>query len=218
MVNIMRGVVERGTAAASVGKLPFPLAGKTGTTNEAKDTWFVGFSPDLAAGVFVGFDQPRTLGGREQGATVAAPIFAEFMASALEDTPPIDFRIPPGVRLVRVNPATGKLAEPGATNTIWEAFKPDTEPTPSDQVVEGGPGIETLSSDDAAPGSIGGAIEPGVVAPGDAAPVGVDADSGAPPTDPSQAQGTEPGVAAPGTPTLAPQPTTPQSTATGGLY
>jgi penicillin-binding protein 1A len=109
-----------------VGK---PLAGKTGTSNGPNDTWFEGFSPDLAVGVFVGFDQPATLGSREQGATAAAPIFRDFMAGALQDTPGIPFRVPPGIRLVRVNATTGQLARAGDRPVIFEAFKPGTEPT-----------------------------------------------------------------------------------------
>ncbi len=89
-----------GHAVASLGR---PIAGKTGTTNDSKDTWFVGFSPDLVAGVFVGFDNPRTLGGHETGASVALPVFKEFMGDALKDKPPIPFRIPPGLMLVRVD-------------------------------------------------------------------------------------------------------------------
>ncbi|MGH7124117.1 MAG: penicillin-binding protein 1A, partial [Stellaceae bacterium] len=128
VAHILEGVIERGTGRviASVGK---PLAGKTGTSNGPNDTWFVGFSPNLAVGVFVGFDQPAPLGGREQGATVAAPAFRYFMAAALQDTPGIPFRVPPGIRLVRVNATSGRLAEPGEKNVIFEAFKPGTEPS-----------------------------------------------------------------------------------------
>jgi len=128
IVHILEGVVERGTGRiiAAVGK---PLAGKTGTSNGPNDTWFEGFSPDLAVGVFVGFDQPATLGAREQGATTAAPIFRDFMAAALKDTPGIPFRVPPGIRLVRVNATTGQLARSGDRPVIFEAFKPGTEPT-----------------------------------------------------------------------------------------
>src|SRR5215472_6913673 len=128
VLHILEGVIERGTGRTilAVGK---PLAGKTGTSNGPNDTWFVGFSPNLAVGVFVGFDQPAPLGGREQGATVAAPVFRDFMAAALQDTPGIPFRVPPGIRLVRVNAVTGRLAEPGDKSVIFEAFKPGTEPT-----------------------------------------------------------------------------------------
>ena len=128
VLHILEGVIERGTGRviASVGK---PLAGKTGTSNGPNDTWFVGFSPNLAVGVFVGFDQPAPLGGREQGATVAAPAFRDFMAAALQDTPGIPFRVPPGIRMVRVNATSGRLAEVGDKNVIFEAFKPGSEPT-----------------------------------------------------------------------------------------
>jgi penicillin-binding protein 1A len=127
MVSMLQGVVDRGTAAGSVGQLRRPLGGKTGTSNDSLDTWFVGFSPDLAVGVFVGFDQPRTLGDRETGSSVAAPIFKNFMGEALKDAPRTPFRIPPGLRLVRVNPASGQLAQPG-DKVIIEAFRPGTEP------------------------------------------------------------------------------------------
>jgi penicillin-binding protein 1A len=197
MVNILEGVVQRGTAAGAVGaKLKMPLAGKTGTTNGPNDTWFVGFSPDLVVGVYVGFDQPRELGSGEQGARTAAPIFTDFMTVALKDKPPVAFRIPPGIRLARVNPTTGKLAEPGERNVIWEAFKPGAEP--SDQVIDGGEGMEAVAPDDAAPAlpytatsnyGSGVLVPPGSVPP--------------PPTD----------VRAP-----APPPPTTPSTDTGGLY
>jgi penicillin-binding protein 1A len=146
IVSMLEGVIQRGTGKSilSVGK---PLAGKTGTTNDSNDTWFVGFSPDLVAGVFIGFDQPHTLGRRETGAAVAAPAFKDFMTAALADKPAIPFRIPPGIRLVRVNPTTGQLARPGDKNVIYEAFKPGTEPTPGapGMVVSGGVPPDTLS-------------------------------------------------------------------------
>jgi penicillin-binding protein 1A len=99
IVSMMQGVVERGTgiAVAAVGK---PLAGKTGTTSDWFDAWFVGFSPDLVAGVYVGFDDPRTLGTGEVGGHVAAPIFRDFMAQALKDVPAKPFSTAPGAALV----------------------------------------------------------------------------------------------------------------------
>ena len=108
---MMEGVIERGTgrAVASVGK---PLAGKTGTTNESNDTWFVGFSPDLAVGVFVGFDQPeeprRARDRRHRSPRRSSAI---SWAAALKDKPAIPFRIPPGIDMVRVDAATGQLAQ-----------------------------------------------------------------------------------------------------------
>ena len=128
IVHLLEGVVQYGTAAASVGQLRWPLAGKTGTSNDARDVWFIGFSPDLVAGVFVGFDEPRTLGPKEDGARIAAPIFRDFIQAALKDAPKTPFRVPPGISLVRVNKATGLPAEPGDARVILEAFKPGTSP------------------------------------------------------------------------------------------
>lgn len=127
IVAMLQGVVERGTGVAvnAVGK---PLAGKTGTSNGPNDTWFIGFSPDLAAGVFVGFDNPRPLGRHEQGATVAAPIFRDFMKDALANVPPTPFRIPPGIDFATVNRFTGAPEPAGTPGTILEAFKAGTEP------------------------------------------------------------------------------------------
>ncbi len=126
LVTMMQGVVERGTGTAvkAVGK---PIAGKTGTTNEFRDAWFEGFNPDLAAGVYVGYDEPDSLGKDETGGHVAAPIFRDFMIAALRDTPAVDFRIPPGLRLYRVSAATG-LPVSGNEPAIYEAYKPGTEP------------------------------------------------------------------------------------------
>jgi len=127
IVSLLEGVVQRGTGVAvrAVGK---PLAGKTGTTNDSKDTWFIGFSPDLVCGVFVGFDNPRTLGRYEQGATSAAPIFRDFMKGELSDQPPTPFRVPPGIDLVTIDPHSGAPVDSGNPYAIQEAFKSGTEP------------------------------------------------------------------------------------------
>lgn len=137
MVSMLKGVVDRGTGVRirAVGK---PLAGKTGTTNESLDTWFIGFSPDLAVGVFVGFDEPKSLGPKETGSSVTAPVFRDFMAAALDGRPAIPFRVPQGIRLVRVNAETGVVARRGDKRVILEAFKPGTEPTELGPVVDGG--------------------------------------------------------------------------------
>lgn len=127
ITSILQGVVQRGSAS-ELNKLGFTLAGKTGTTNDAKEAWFVGFSPDLVVAIYVGFDQPKTLGAREWGRTAALPIFRDFMSAALQgqDVPP--FRIPPGVSLVKIDRLSGQPAYGGGDNTIWEAFRPGTEP------------------------------------------------------------------------------------------
>lgn len=124
MTSILEGVAVRGTGAKLNG-LHRHLAGKTGTTNETKDAWFVGFSPDLVAGVYIGYDEPESLGRYETGAQAALPIFYDFMAEALKDVPDTSFRIPEGIKLVRVNPMTGKPSAPGDTTVIIEALKPD---------------------------------------------------------------------------------------------
>ncbi len=154
MVSLLEGVVRRGTGVRirSVGK---PLAGKTGTTNESRDTWFIGFSPDLAIGVFAGFDRPRSLGAKETGSNVAAPIFKSFVAEALKNQPNIPFRIPPGIRLVRVNARTGLAAQRGDKGVILEAFKPGTEPSGEQNVLDGSSGsISTVSSPQAGTGGL----------------------------------------------------------------
>ncbi len=128
MTSMMEGVVQFGTGQAirAVGK---HLAGKTGTTNDAKDLWFVGYSPDLAVGVFMGYDRPRSLGNSAQAALYTAPIFRDFMKMALADKPDVPFRVPPGIKLIQVDAKSGMRATgPG---TILEAFKPGTQPPDS---------------------------------------------------------------------------------------
>jgi penicillin-binding protein 1A len=153
MVTMLEGVVQRGTGTAVkvVGK---PIAGKTGTTNDWRDAWFVGFTPDLVAGVYVGFDDPDSLGNDETGGHVAAPIFRDFMIAALKDAPATDFRIPPGMRLYRVSAATGLPAGSGEP-AIYEAYKPGTEPGHNRNL-----GLQHVPSDDETPiastGGLGG--------------------------------------------------------------
>ena len=127
VTHMMEGVVERGTGrrALRVGK---PLAAKTGTTNDYRDALMVGFSPDLVVAVRVGFDDNRPLGEGEAGGSVAAPIFTDFLEKALENEPATPFRIPPGVRLVKIDADTGELPGPNTRVIIDEAFRPGTEP------------------------------------------------------------------------------------------
>ncbi len=127
MTFMLKGVVDNGTGRtiASVGR---PLGGKTGTTNDSLDTWFMGFSPDLVAGVYVGFDSPKTLGAKESGSSAAAPIFRDFMKEALAGEDKVPFRIPENVTLSPVNRVTGEPSYIGAPEFILEAFRPGTEP------------------------------------------------------------------------------------------
>jgi penicillin-binding protein 1A len=127
ITSMLQGVVERGTGTA-VKVVGRPIAGKTGTTNDYKDAWFVGYTPDLVAGLYVGYDRPRSLGRTETGGVLAAPIFADFMKMALADKPAVPFRVPPGMNFYPIDRKTGLSAQPGAPGTILEAFKPGTAP------------------------------------------------------------------------------------------
>ncbi len=128
MVSLLQGVVQRGTGSR-IARLGKPLAGKTGTTNETRDTWFVGFSPDLAVGVFAGFDNPKPMGRREQGASVAAPIFQDFFAEHLKGKSGKPFRVPKKIKMVRIHRKTGVRAGSGGKGVIFEAFKEEEVPT-----------------------------------------------------------------------------------------
>ncbi|MET0371897.1 MAG: transglycosylase domain-containing protein [Sphingobium sp.] len=133
VVHITEGVIQRGTATV-LADLKRPLFGKTGTTNGPTNVWFVGGSPDLVAGVYIGYDQPRSLGGWAQGGRIAAPIWKQAMAPILETMPKTPFVAPAGVRMVAIDRRSGKRVygawpthEPKAA-VIWEAFKPESEP------------------------------------------------------------------------------------------
>jgi len=137
ITSMMEGVVQRGTATVvrEVGK---PVAGKTGTTNDEKDAWFIGFTPDIVVGVYLGYDKPRHLGRGATGGHLSAPIVKEFLKVALADKPAAPFRVPPGIRLVRVDLKSGTRAGPGTERAILEAFKPGTAPPDNYSVVGDG--------------------------------------------------------------------------------
>lgn len=128
VVSILEGVVQRGTGTIirSVGK---PIAAKTGTSNDQFDAWTMGFSPDLVAGVWIGFDQPRDMGNGETGGRLAAPVFRDFMLAALKDRPAVTFRVPNGVEHVEVDADTGCQPGPDTRLIITEAFRPGSAPT-----------------------------------------------------------------------------------------
>jgi penicillin-binding protein 1A len=142
VVHMLEGVVTRGTAVR-LRALDLPLFGKTGTTTGPTNAWFVGGSPDIVAGMYVGFDQPRDLGGWVQGGNTAAPIFKDFVEATRKRWIPKEFVAPPGVLMVKVDRRSGKRVFEGTASdepqaaVIWEAFKPDTEPpraTRQDQI------------------------------------------------------------------------------------
>jgi penicillin-binding protein 1A len=141
ITSMMQGVVLRGTAAGKI-KLDSDVAGKTGTTNDEKDTWFVGYTPNLVAGVYIGFDDPKPLGRGATGGSLAAPLFNEFMQAALKGHRPEKFIIPEGMKLIAVNRKTGMQATEGDPDTIMEAFKPGTGPADVFSVI-GAEGFQT---------------------------------------------------------------------------
>ncbi|MCV3765175.1 penicillin-binding protein 1A [Rhizobium sp. TRM95796] len=127
ITSIMQGVILRGTAAGKI-KLDSDVAGKTGTTNDEKDAWFVGYTPNLVAGVYMGFDDPKPMGRGGTGGSLSAPLFNEFMQAALKGHKPEKFIMPEGMKLIPVNRKTGMMAVEGDPDTIVEAFKPGTGP------------------------------------------------------------------------------------------
>jgi len=128
MTSLLRSVVQEGTArrAKQLGR---PVAGKTGTSNQAKDGWFVGYSTDLACAVWTGFDDPAPMGAGEAGATLALPAFVDFMREAHKSRPPADFPVPGGIARVMIDPATGLRAYPDQADALEEIFLSGTEPT-----------------------------------------------------------------------------------------
>jgi penicillin-binding protein 1A len=127
MISMLEGVISRGTGRR-MKKSGLVLAGKTGTTNDNTNAWFVGFSPDLVAGVYIGYDTPRPLGKRETGSTAAVPVFHQFMVDALEGAPVIPFRRPGGITMVPVHAETGERVSPSHKMAVMEVFKPGQRP------------------------------------------------------------------------------------------
>jgi penicillin-binding protein 1A len=136
ITSMMEGVVQHGTAQPAFAGFGKPIAGKTGTTNDEKDAWFVGFSPDVVVGVYIGYDKPRNLGRGATGGHLAAPVARDFFKLALADKPAVPFKVPAGIKLIRVDAKTGMRAGPGDSGrTILEAFKPGTAPPDNYSVI-----------------------------------------------------------------------------------
>jgi penicillin-binding protein 1A len=142
ITSMMEGVVERGTGRKLklVGK---PVAGKTGTSNDERDAWFIGFTPDLTVGVYIGYDNPKPMGKGRTGGELAAPVVTDFMRMALHDKPATPFRVPKGIELIPINVKTGQRDLFGEEGVILEAFKPGEEPPAKTTVI----GDEVVSAD-----------------------------------------------------------------------
>jgi penicillin-binding protein 1A len=168
MVHIMEGVIERGTATV-LRDLNRPLFGKTGTTSGPTNVWFVGGTPDIVAGVYMGYDHPRSLGGYAQGGRIAAPIFKQWAQASLQDQPKVPFIAPTGIRWVRIDRATGKrvfgifpTTEDPKSSVIWEAFQPQTEPRRSYRRSQGEPYSEEQGGEPGAIDAQGNPVQPPV--------------------------------------------------------
>jgi penicillin-binding protein 1A len=132
MVHIAEGVIQRGTATI-LRDLGRPIMGKTGTTSGPTDVWFVGGTPQMIGGLYLGYDTPSNLGGYAQGGSIAAPIFKQFAVPAFEGMPVVPFTAPAGIRMARIDRASGRRvfgawpSNDPMSSVIWEAFKPDTD-------------------------------------------------------------------------------------------
>jgi len=134
ITSMMEGVVQRGTATL-LNDLGRPIAGKTGTTNDEKDAWFMGYTPNLVVGIYMGYDRPSPMGKGSTGGGLAAPIFKEFFKTAMADAPVVKFKVPEGMKLIAVDRKSGMRSAPGAGGSIIEAFKPGTGPADSYWVI-----------------------------------------------------------------------------------
>jgi penicillin-binding protein 1A len=145
ITSMMEGVVQRGTGkkVLAVGK---PVAGKTGTSNDERDAWFIGFTPDLVVGTYVGFDNPKPMGKGRTGGELAAPIVADFMKRALKDKPATPFRVPRAIELIPIDAKSGKRGIFGHDGVILEAFKPGDEPPDSTKIIGDGPAVAAAGS------------------------------------------------------------------------
>jgi penicillin-binding protein 1A len=140
MTDLLRAVIQEGTGWR-IKALKRPAAGKTGTTNELRDAWFIGFTPSLVTGAWVGYDDRKPMGKGETGSRAASPIWLYFMSQVLKDQPVEDFPVPEGVVFAKIDSKTGLLASPHSEKTVFQAFKEGTEPkeyTPRPQAAKSG--------------------------------------------------------------------------------
>ena len=119
MISLMQGVIKRGSGKGV--NLPVPVAGKTGTTNDAKDVWFTGFTSNIVASCYMGYDNPRSLGAHAYGGTLCVPVFNEFMKEAVKDFGGTNFKVPPGGTWVKFNRYTGERLSDSATGEFVQA-------------------------------------------------------------------------------------------------
>ena len=153
MTSMLRDVVKRGTGRRALSLKRNDLAGKTGTTNESKDSWFAGYNTDFVTTVWAGFDQPESLGRNEYGGTIALPIWIDYMSYALKDKPEHKLKEPAGMISLRIDPTTGRIARPGAANAYFEIFKSEDTPPIAEQFEDswGAPASSPYQNSETAP-------------------------------------------------------------------
>jgi penicillin-binding protein 1A len=154
ITSMLEGVVQRGTGKKMLA-LGKPVAGKTGTTNDERDAWFIGYTPDLAVGVYIGYDSPKPMGKKRTGGELAAPVVADFMKLALKDKAAVPFRVPRAIELIPIHAANGKRGIFGEEGVILEAFKPGDEPPSTTRIVG-----QTASADSGGQGGEGVVLVP----------------------------------------------------------
>ena len=133
MTSMLQDVIKRGTGRRALALGRSDLAGKTGTTNDSKDSWFAGYNADVVTTVWAGFDQPQSLGRHEYGGTIALPIWVDYMSYALKDKPQQAVREPAGMMTLRIDPVSGRIARPGTPDAYFEVFKSEDTPPSMDE-------------------------------------------------------------------------------------
>ncbi|MHB0817766.1 penicillin-binding protein 1A [Stutzerimonas stutzeri] len=139
MTSMLQDVIKRGTGRRALAMGRDDIAGKTGTTNESKDSWFSGYNADMVTSVWAGFDQPQTLGRREYGSTVALPIWMDYMSAVLEGMPEHAPAEPEGILALRIDPASGRAAPPGTPDAYFELFRSEDSPPDMGELEPGSP-------------------------------------------------------------------------------
>ena len=144
---MLKGAVDRGTGRKTRFK-DIEIAGKTGTTNNNTDAWFIGYTSDLIIGVYTGFDKPISLGKRETGSSVAVPIFKNIIKEYLETNKSLPFRVPEGIELIKIDSDTGKIITNNTNNTIYEAFGKNGKISSYSETLIGLEGFKSIQVDE----------------------------------------------------------------------
>jgi penicillin-binding protein 1A len=144
---MLKGAVDRGTGRKTSFK-GIEIAGKTGTTNNNTDAWFIGYTSDLIIGIYTGFDKPLSLGKKETGSSVAVPIFKDIIQQYLNSNKSLPFRVPNGIELIKTDLDTGKIITNNDSNSIYEAFGINDKISPNSETLIGVEGFKSIQIDE----------------------------------------------------------------------